>query len=152
MSSMTDLTVFDGATTPTSNVLKAVSVSRDKGIVTAEWRANKANVPIYGQVRVTAKMQKSASGVYRTEARIVVPVLETVFPSTSTTAGYAAPPKVAYENTMIITGLFHERSDEGGRRLTRQLAANLLNNISTAVVPIQTGVLPELFDQLISPT
>jgi len=148
MSQIADITVFDGAATPVSHTLKAISVTREKGIIEALWREAKAGVPVYAQVRATMKMQRNNSGVWRTECRVVVPVMESV--SGQNAAGYTAAPKVAYENTVVMTGFFHERSDDAGRRLARQLAANILGNISTTVTPVQTGPLPELFDQLIA--
>lgn len=147
MSQIADIIAFDGASTPVSHTLKAVSVTRDKGLITAEWRENKSGVPVYAQVRCTAKMQRNGSGVWRCEQRVVVPVMESI--SGQNSAGYTAAPKIAYENTVVITGYFHERSDEAGRRLTRQLALNIMGNVSTTVTPASSGPMPELFDQLI---
>lgn len=150
MSALTDIIAFDGATTPVSHTLKAISVTREKGLIVAEWRESKAGIPVYAQVRATAKMQRNASGIWRCELRSVVPVMESI--SGQNAAGYTAAPKVAYENTLVVTGYFHERSDEVGRRLARQLALNIMGNVATSVVPVSTGPLPELFDQLISAT
>lgn len=82
--------------------------------------------------------------------RVVVPVMESV--SGQNAAGYTAAPKVAYENTVVTTGFFHERSDSVGRRLVRQLSLNILGSIGTSVTPVQTGPAPELFDLLVAPT
>lgn len=150
MSQITDITVFDGAATPAVHILKAISVTRSDGEVVAEYRENLASVPVYAQVRTTLKLSKNKSGVYRVEQRTVVPVMETVLGQNA--AGYTAAPKVAYENTYISVGLFHERSDVAGRRLVRQLGVNMAGNISTTVTPVQTGPIPELFDLLITPT
>ncbi len=150
MSNIADITVFDGAATPVSHTLKAVSVTREKGIVKAEWREAIAGVPVYAQVRASMIIEKMKSGVYRTEQRVVVPVMETV--GSQNAAGYTAAPKVAYENTVVTIGYFHERSDVAGRRLVRQLATNLMGNISTTVTPQTGGPLPELMDQLVAPT
>lgn len=148
MSAIANITVFDGAATPVSHTLLPISVTRDKDEVTAEWRENLTTVPVYAQIRMTAKLQRLKSGVYRVEQRVVVPVMESV--SGVNSAGYTAAPKVAYENTVVTTGFFHERSDAVGRRLVRQLANNLMGNISTSVAPVVTGPLPELFDLLVS--
>lgn len=150
MSAISDITVFDGAATPVLHILKAISVTRDKDEVVAEWRENLASVPMYAQVRATMKLSRLKSGVYKSEQRVVVPVMESV--SGQNSAGYTAAPKVAYENTVIVTGFFHERSDTAGRRLARQLAVNLAGGITTTVSPVQAGPLPELFDLLVSPT
>ncbi len=150
MSNIANITVFDGAATPVSHTLVAQSVTREKGKVTAEWREGLSGVPVYAQVRLTLTCEKLKSGVYRTEQRVVVPVMETV--SGQNAAGYTAAPKVAYENTVVTTGFFHERSDIAGRRLVRQMATNLMGAVATSVTPVTTGFTPELFDQLVSPT
>lgn len=150
MSAISNITVFDGAATPVSHTLVPVDVSRGKDIVTANWREVTAGVPTYAQVRATASLQRLKSGVWKSEFRVVVPVMESV--SGQNAAGYTAAPKVAYENTDIMTGFFHERSDSVGRRLSRQLLVNIGNNVSTSVAASSTGVLPELFDLLVAPT
>lgn len=149
MSQMANITVFDGAATPVSHTLGMISVTREKGKVTAFWREAIATLPEYAQVRATMTIEKLKSGVWKTELRVVVPVMEAV--SGQNAAGYTAAPKVAYENTVVTTGYFHERSDIAGRRLARQMAINVLGNISTTVTPLATGPLPELFDQLVAP-
>lgn len=150
MSAISDITVFDGAATPISHTLKAISVTRNANEVVAEWRENLPTVPVYAQIRATAKLSRMKSGVYKVEQRVVVPVMESV--NGGNAAGYTAAPKVAYENTVIITGFFHERSDTAGRRLARQMALNVGNGIATSVTPLQVGPVPELFDLLVSPT
>jgi len=150
MSAIADITAFDGASTPVSHTLKAVSVTREKGKVTAEWRESTTGVPAYAQVKASMAIEKLKSGVYKTECRVVVPVMESI--SGQNAAGYTAAPKVAYENTLVTTGWFHERSDIAGRRLARQLSVNINGNIATSVAAATTGPLPELFDLLVAPT
>lgn len=150
MSALANITVFDGAATPVSHTLTAISVVKEKGVVKADWRENIASLPVYAQIRATASLERLRSGVYRVEFRTVVPVMETV--TNQNAAGYTAAPKVAYENTVVNIGYFHERSDITGRRLVRQLATNIMGNITTSVTPVATGVLPELFDLLTAPS
>jgi len=150
MSQIANITVFDGAATPVSHTLVAVSVTREKGKVTALWRESLSSLPVYAQIYVTMSIETLKSGVYKVEQRTVVPVMEAILNQNA--AGYTAAPKVAYENTVITTGYFHQRSDIAGRRLVRQMAVNIDGNISTSVAPVATGPLPELFDQLIAPT
>lgn len=150
MSSISNITVFDGAATPVSHILVAISVTKLGNKVTAEWRETGAAIPAYAQVRLTVSLQKLKTGVYRCESRTVVPVMESV--SGVNAAGYTAAPKVAYEDTVIMIGLYHERSISTGRRLARQLALNLGSNVATSVVPVSTGFIPELFDLLVMPT
>lgn len=150
MANIANIVVFDGAATPVSHTLVPVSVTRTKDEVLAEWRENLTSVPVYAQIRATMKIQRMKSGVYRVEQRVVVPVMESV--SGVNSSGYTAAPKVAYENTVVTTGFFHERSDAAGRRLVRQLSVNMAGNVSTSVAAATSGPLPDLFDLLVAPT
>lgn len=151
MSSIANITVYDGASTPVSHTLTATSVSRlQDGSVLAEWRENATGVPVDASVHLTQKLSKLKSGVYKVEQRLEVPVMESV--SGQNAAGYTAAPKVAYINTVVTTGFFHERSDAEGRRLVLQMSNNLLNNISTSVAAATSGPAPELFGTLTAAT
>lgn len=150
MSQIANIAVYDGAATPVLHTLIPVSVTREGGKVKAEWREALTGVPVNAQVRCSMVIEKLPSGVYRTETRVAVPVMETV--SGQNAAGYTAAPKIAYENTISMTGFFHERSDVAGRRLVKQIAANLLNNISTSVAAASVGPISDLVDSLVAPT
>lgn len=150
MSQIANITVYDGAATPVSHSLVAESVTRENGVVIATWREQLASVPKDAQVLATAKLSKLKSGVYKTEVRVEVPVMETV--TNQNAAGYTAAPKVAYVNTLVCTGFFHGRSSVTDRRLAKQILTNLLNNVSTSVAAATSGPVPELIDQLVSPT
>jgi hypothetical protein len=150
MSAISNIVVFDGASTPVSHTLLAIDVTRESGKVTARYRENLTGVPVEAQVRCTLSLEQLKSGVYKADSLVEVPVMETV--SGQNAAGYTAAPKVAYTNTVRVTGLFHSRSDTAGRRLVRQMAINIEGNISTSVAAATTGPLPELFDLLVSPT
>jgi len=150
MSAIANLVAYDGASTPVIHTLLPVSVTRDKGKITADWRENASSVPLIAQVSCTTTLQRLNSGVWKATARVSVPVMESV--SGQNAAGYTAAPKIAYVETVEITGFFHERSDTAGRRLARQLAVNILNGVATSVTPVTTGPLPELFDTLVSAT
>jgi len=150
MSQIANIAVYDGAATPVLHTLVPISVTRDAGKVVAEYREQLTTVPTNGQVRCVLTLQQSKNGIYRVDARVVVPVMESV--SGNNAAGYTAAPKIAYENTVQMTGFFSLRSDAAGRRLVRQLATNIAGSIGTSVAPITTGPLPELFDLLVAPT
>ncbi len=150
MSQMANITVFDGAATPVSHTLVPVSVTREKDIVAALWREQLAALPVYAQVAFSTKLQKLPSGVWKAEARVEVPVMESV--SGQNASGYTAAPKVAYVNTLVLTGYFHERSTIAERRLAKQLMTNLSNNVATSVAAATSGFVPELTDNLISGT
>lgn len=150
MANIANIVAFDGASTPVSHTFTPIVINREKGVVTAEWRENVSGVPAYASPRVTMRMEKLKTGIYRVETRTVVPVMESI--SGQNAAGYTAAPKVAYENTDVHIGYFHERSDLTGRRLCRQLAINIAGNVSTTVTPATTGPAVELFDLLVMPT
>jgi hypothetical protein len=150
MAAIANITVFDGAATPVSHTLIPISVTREKGRVFAEWREALAGVPVEAQVRCSMAIEQLKSGVYRSELKVEQPVMETV--TNQNAAGYTAAPKVAYINTVNAIGLFHSRSDVAGRRLCRQIAVNLMGNISTSVAAATSGPLPDLYDSLVAPT
>jgi hypothetical protein len=150
MSAIADITVYDGASTPVSHTLTSVSVTRNGGAIEALWRENASGVPVDASISAAVKLQQLKSGVYKTDLRVQVPVMESI--SGQNAAGYTAAPKVAYVNTVQVTGFFHERSDSDGRALVTQIAANLLNNISTSVAAPSAGPVPELFQTLVAPT
>lgn len=127
-----------------------VSVVREGNKISALWRENLTSVPIYAQVSCKATLEQMKSGIWRAAVRIEVPVMESI--SGQNAAGYTAAPKVAYTDTNEYVGFFHERSTIAGKRLVRQMGANLLGNISTSVTPVTSGPIPELFDQLLMPT
>lgn len=148
MSAQANITVFDGAATPVSHTLVAIGVAAVKKELIASWREMVSTIPAYAQITLDVGVQRLASGVYRVAMSAKVPVMESV--SGQNAAGYTAAPKVAYTNTISVVGFFHERSTVAERRLARQLAINLLGNVSSSVAPAITGPLPEAIDQLIS--
>lgn len=153
MANIANIVVFDGAATPVQHTLVPVDVSKDPktGAIVAMWREQIASLPTYAQVTATARLSKSRrSGVWNVDFRVEVPVMESV--SGSNSAGYTAAPKVAYIDTTGIYGHYHERGSIAGRRLSRQIAVNIGNNVTTSVAAATAGVLPDLFDALVAPT
>lgn len=150
MATIANVVAFDGAAVPVSHTLVPVSVTRKGDEVVAEYREQLSTLPLAAQVRLTQTQQKLKSGVWKVTNRVVVPVMESV--SGVNAAGYTAAPKVAYENTVIVTGLFHERSSIAERRLARGLSVNISNNVIVTAVAATTGSMPDLFDTLVAPT
>lgn len=150
MATMNTITVFDGASTPVSHTLAAISVTREGAKVTAEWREQSLTIPSYAQVNASIATQRLASGVFKVDGKVNVPVMESINGQNS--AGYTAAPKVAYTNSLVLSGYFHERSTITDRRLARMILANLLNNVSTSVAAATTGFFPDAIDALIAPT
>jgi len=150
MSQIADITVFDGAATPVSHTLKAVSVTREKQKISALWREANAALPLYAQISAQVNIEVLKSGVTKVSAQVDVPTMESV--SGQNSAGYTAAPKVAFVDRFQAISFAHPRSTITGRRLARQLLTNLLGNVSTSVAPAATGFLPEAMDQLLSAT
>jgi hypothetical protein len=149
MSQMTSLVIYDGAATPVIHTLIPVSVTKESGKITALLREDLSGVPMNAQVSLTMTLQKLPSGVFKAEERYVIPTMESI--GGQNAAGYTAAPKVAFEDTIVVTGFFHERSTTDSRRRVRQLAVNGVGGVATSVVPDSTGIAQELFDQLIAP-
>jgi hypothetical protein len=151
MGQQANVVAFDGAATPVSHTLVGEGVIRlPDGTIQMSWKESLTGVPDYAQVRLIMTKRKLPSGVFRVTSRAEVPVMESI--SGQNSSGYTAPPKVAYTDTVEAVGYFHERGVVTGRRLARQLAINILGNVSTSVAPVTTGPVPELFDQLLAAT
>lgn len=150
MSAQANIVAFDGAATPVSHTFVPVHAAKDpkSGAFISTWREALTTVPSIAQISVETQERRLPSGVYQVQLNVSIPVMEAT--NGANAAGYTAAPKVAYSNTVRITGFFHERSTIAERRLARQLAVNIAGNIATSVAPVSTGVVPELLDQLIS--
>lgn len=125
------------------------------------WRSNLASVPFEGQVRLTQSIVKQKNGSYKITAKLEVPVMETLGAS-GTSAGYVAPPKVAYVTTAILTLFADRRSTIADRSNTLKLMVGLIagatsttatgtiNGASAAdVFKNSTAAFPQLFSTLI---
>lgn len=150
MASIADITVYDGASTPVSHTLNAVSVVKTDGVITASWRESIAGLPVEAQVSAEVSLRQLKSGVVQIEAVARVPVMESV--SGQNSAGYTAAPKVAFVDTHKYTAFAHPRSTVTSRRLARQILVNLLGNVSTSVAAATSGPVPVAVDSLLMPT
>lgn len=149
MSAQANIVAFDGAGTPVSHTLLPISSARtDDGSLEASWREGLVSLPLAAQIRCATRQRKLKSGVHQVSVTVTVPVMESV--SGVNAAGYTAAPKVAYENTVVISGYFSERASIAERRLVRQLALNIAGGIATSVTPVATGPAAELLDQNIT--
>jgi len=134
MSAMTNLLVKDDTvTTRVEYTLIPVTDTPNP-----EWRAAVANVPTNGQVRFTLSIDKTKTG-YKATAKLESPVLETLGAS-GTSAGYVAPPKVAYVTTCIFTMFADDRSTLQNRADALAMAVGLLQGASSTTA---TGVLAQ---------
>lgn len=125
MSAMTDLKVKDDAATPTEYTFVPVTDTPNP-----IWRTRQAGVPIDGQMRVTGSVEKLKSGTYKITAKLEVPVMETLGASGSS-AGYVAPPKVAYVLPIIVTTFADPRSTDQDRANALRVMVGLLQGASS---------------------
>jgi hypothetical protein len=133
MGAMTNLLVKDDTTTtPVEFTFVPVTDTPNPF-----WRATNATTPLEGQPRINATMEKLKSGDYKLTAKLEVPVMETLGAS-GTSAGYVAPPKVAYVNTGIITMFVNARSTLSDRANCLKMLIGIAQGSSSTTA---TGVL-----------
>jgi hypothetical protein len=132
MSAMTNILVKDDATSPVEVTLVPVT---DNPI--PYWRGNTSGVPLEGQVRLYMSTEQVKSGAWKVTAKLEVPVMETLGAS-GTSAGYVAPPKVAYVDTGIFTLFVDKRSTEADRYNLLKMMAGIVQGSSATTA---TGIL-----------
>lgn len=132
MGAMTNILVKDDAATPTELTLIPITDTPNP-----LWRGNMAGVPLEGQLRVTATQELLKNGSYRIVLKTEVPVMETLG-AFGTMAGYTAPPKVAYVDTVIMTMFADRRSTTADRANLLKIAVGLVQGASATTA---TGIL-----------
>lgn len=132
MGAMTNILVKDDAATPKEWTLLPVT---DTPI--PYWRAADASIPLDGQPRLWVSQEKVKSGAFKVTAKLEVPVMETLGAS-GTSAGYVAPPKVAYVTTIIITMFADGRSTTADRANALKMAIGYAQGASSTTA---TGIL-----------
>lgn len=91
MAAQANLVLNDGQTTP---VAKTFS-NRGADLSLAKWKDISGGIAIgMPEVTLGSKENASSSGSYKTELRIILPVLETL---SGDSGGYLAVPKIAYK-------------------------------------------------------
>lgn len=132
MASMTNLLIKDDATSPKEWTLVPVTDTPNP-----YWRASDASIPVNGQPSLVESVETVKSGDYKITSKLVVPVMETLGAS-GTSAGYVAPPAVAYETTVIITMFANPRSTVADRANALKMALGYLQGSSSTT---NTGIL-----------
>jgi hypothetical protein len=132
MAAMANLLVKDDATSPVEITFIPVTDTP-----TPFYRASIAGVPFEGQPRVTLTSEKLRNGSYKYTVKVEVPVMETLGAS-GTSAGYVAPPKVAYTNVYIGSMFVDARSTIADRANLLKLATGIIQGASATTA---TGVL-----------
>lgn len=157
MPSMTNLLVKDDAATPVEWTLIPVTDTPYP-----QWRSNAAGIPVSGQQRLSVTQDKVKSG-FKLTVKLEVPVMETLGAS-GTSAGYVAPPKVAYVTTCIFTMFCDDRSTSTDRSNALKLAVGLIQGATSTTATgtlantsaggawaASTAPLPLMFNGLILP-
>jgi hypothetical protein len=132
MGAMANLLVKDDATSPVEITFVPVTDTP-----TPFYRAAIAGVPFEGQPRVTLSSEKLKNGSYKYTVKVEVPVMETLGAS-GTSAGYVAPPKVAYTNVYIGSMFVDARSTIADRANLLKLATGIIQGASSTTA---TGIL-----------
>lgn len=132
MGAMTNILVKDDATSPKEWTLVPIT---DTPI--PWWRGNDASIPVDGQPRLYVSQERVKSGAYKLTAKLEVPVMETLGAS-GTSAGYVAPPKVAYVTTVITTMFADGRSTIADRANALKMMTGVMQGSSSTTA---TGVL-----------
>lgn len=121
MAAMTNLLIKDDAATPVEITLVPVTDNPEPF-----WRANTAGVPFEGQIALRQSVTKQKNGNFKVTLKLEVPVMETLGASGSS-AGYVAPPKVAYVTPVIVSMFVDKRSTQADRANAYKLMMDLLS-------------------------
>lgn len=132
MPAMTNILVKDDATTPKEWTLVPITDNPFP-----QWRANDALIQIEGQPRFSEVVEKLKNGNYKVTAKLELPVMETLGAS-GASAGYVAPPKVAYVTTTIFTMFVDKRSTIADRANAYRMMIGILQGASSTTA---TGTL-----------
>lgn len=124
MPAMTNLLVKDDATTPKEWTLIPITDNPFP-----QWRANDVSIQIEGQPRFSEIVEKLKNGNYKVTAKLELPVMETLGAS-GASAGYVAPPKVAYVTTVIFTMFADRRSTIADRANAYRMMIGILQGAS----------------------
>jgi hypothetical protein len=103
------------------------------------WRTSIAGVPLAGQMRMYVSAEELKDGKTKVAMKLEVPVMETLGAS-GTSAGYVAPPKVAYTNQFFATAITDPRSTIADRANLLKLACAFLSGASSTTA---TGILDQ---------
>lgn len=158
MAQMANFLVKDDASTPKEWTLVPVTDTPNP-----LWRGNDSAIPIEGQPRLQFMTEKLKSGDYKITAKLEVPTMETLGAS-GTSAGYVAPPKVAYVTTCIFTMFASGRSTIADRVNALRMLVGVLQGASATTATgtlansaagqawtASTAAGPQLFNGLILP-
>ncbi|DAD51317.1 coat protein [ssRNA phage Gerhypos.3_22] len=132
MAAMANMLVKDDATAPVEYTFKPVT---DTPIPL--YRTAIVGVPFEGQMRAWFSEELVKSGAYKRTVKVEIPVMETLGAS-GTSAGYVAPPKVAYVDTIIFTMFSAARATQADRANTLKIGMGVIQGATSTTA---TGTL-----------
>lgn len=135
MAAMTNLLVKDDTTTTRVEITFVPVTDTPKPF----WRAQIAGVPFEGQPTLELESTLLKSGDRRFAMKLDVPVMETLGAS-GTSAGYVAPPAVAYHNTSYCSFVVSSRSTTADRANLLSLTVGILQGATSTTA---TGTLTQ---------
>jgi hypothetical protein len=135
MTAMTNLLVKDDTTSARVEITFVPVTDTPKPL----WRSQISGVPFEGQMLLEMESTKLKSGDCKFAMKLDVPVMETLGAS-GTSAGYVAPPAVAYTNTYYLSGVMSKRSTISDRANILSLLVGLLQGATSTTA---TGTLDQ---------
>jgi hypothetical protein len=135
MAAMTNLLVKDDTTTTRVEYTFIPVTDTPKPL----WRTQIANVPFEGQMTIELESTVLKSGDRKFAMKLDVPVMETLGAS-GTSAGYVAPPAVAYVDTYYVSKIVSKRSTTADRSNILSLLVGLLQGATSTTA---TGTLDQ---------
>jgi hypothetical protein len=119
---MTNILVKDDATSPVE--ITFIPQSDSDGV--SFWRTAIPGVPFEGQMSLWFSEEgPNKDGSYRRTVKVEVPVMETLG-AAGTSAGYVAPPKVAYKEPFWLSTLSNRRSTQADRANALKIITGIL--------------------------
>lgn len=132
MAAMGNVLIKDDATSPAEITFLPITDTPNPF-----YRSAIAGVPLEGQMRINLTQEIVKSGAYKLTVKFEKPVMETLGAS-GTSAGYVAPPKVAYVDTAIFTVFADARSTIADRANLLKFIVGFLQGASATTA---TGIL-----------
>lgn len=122
MSAQTNLVLNDGQAIPVAKTFSA----RGADMQLAVWKDISSGISIgFPSVTVSNKERVGSNGAYRVEARVSIPVLETI---SGDAGGYTPSPKVAYTMFGKVEFVSPNRATVQNRKDLRAFIANLMGH------------------------
>lgn len=129
MAAFADMVLADGQATPVNHTFKA---RRIEGTL-AKWQDISGGIAVgFPSLTVSSREPLKNSPNFRVNAKVVVPVLETI--SGNNYAGVTAAPQKAYDVVCDMSFIMPDRSTQAVRKDVLAYVKNLLANATIAAI------------------